>query len=165
MSKCELFLNNTDGTFTDVAQEANLTEIGFFDTFPSNNGTGFNGAWSVYPYFASENIIVNDIERGLFILRKSGTLSTNSPSFTDAFSISPNPTIQNPTIRAKQNETIQSVAAFNILGKEVFSQHHISESEFVLPVNNLPKGIYIVRINNQISKKLIHSMQGFMHSF
>ena len=48
-----------------------MTEIGFFDTHPENDGTSFSGAWSVYPYFASGNIIVSDIERGLFIVRKS----------------------------------------------------------------------------------------------
>ena len=48
-----------------------MTETDYFDTHPENNNTSFNGAWSVYPYFASGNIIVSDIERGLFILRPS----------------------------------------------------------------------------------------------
>ncbi|KAA5820905.1 choice-of-anchor B family protein [Algibacter amylolyticus] len=52
---------------------SNFTEIGYFDTYPTNNGTEFNGAWSIYPYFSSGNIIVSDIDRGLFIIRKSGS--------------------------------------------------------------------------------------------
>ncbi|WP_223032557.1 choice-of-anchor B family protein [Hanstruepera marina] len=48
-----------------------MTETGYFDTHPENNNTSFNGAWSVYPYFASGNIIISDIERGLFIVRPS----------------------------------------------------------------------------------------------
>ena len=55
---------------TDI-ENGNLTEIGFFDTFPSNNNTSFNGAWNVYPYFASGNIIISDIDGGLFIVKKS----------------------------------------------------------------------------------------------
>ena len=55
---------------SDIAGR-NLTEVGFFDTHPENNATSFNGAWSVYPYFASGNLIISDIERGLFIVRKS----------------------------------------------------------------------------------------------
>ncbi len=43
-------------------------EVGYFDTHPGSNGLGFNGAWSNYPYFPSGNVIVSDIERGLFIL-------------------------------------------------------------------------------------------------
>ncbi len=57
----------------DISQISNssFTEVGFFDTYPTNNSTEFNGAWNVYPYFASGNIIISDIERGLFIIRKS----------------------------------------------------------------------------------------------
>lgn len=55
---------------TNIANK-NITEVGFFDTYPTNNNTAFNGAWSVYPYFESENIIISDIDNGLFIVRKS----------------------------------------------------------------------------------------------
>ena len=51
----------------------NISEIGFFDTYPENNATSFNGAWNVYPYLPSGNIIVSDINRGLFVIRKSKT--------------------------------------------------------------------------------------------
>ncbi len=48
-----------------------MTEVGYFDTFPTNNSASFNGAWNVYPYFASGNIIVSDINSGFFVLKKS----------------------------------------------------------------------------------------------
>jgi choice-of-anchor B domain-containing protein len=48
-----------------------LNEIGFFDTYPENNNAAFKGAWSVYPYLPSGNIIISDIDRGLFVIRKS----------------------------------------------------------------------------------------------
>lgn len=54
-------------------ENKNFTEVGFFDTFPENNNTAFNGAWNVYPYLPSGNIIISDIERGLFVIRKSKT--------------------------------------------------------------------------------------------
>ena len=59
----------------DISEIGNetFTEVGFFDTYPTDDDTEFNGAWSVYPYFSSGNIIVSDIDRGLFIIRKSGT--------------------------------------------------------------------------------------------
>ncbi|MGH9347913.1 MAG: choice-of-anchor B family protein [Vicinamibacterales bacterium] len=44
-------------------------EIGFFDIYPADDGPEFNGAWSVYPYFASGTVLVNGIEQGLFLLR------------------------------------------------------------------------------------------------
>lgn len=59
----------------DVSNLGNktMTEVGFFDTFPANDNTAFSGAWNVYPYFPSGNIIISDIDRGFFIIRKSGT--------------------------------------------------------------------------------------------
>ena len=59
----------------DISQigSGTFTEVGFFDTYPADNASEFNGAWNIYPYFESGNIIVSDIERGLFIIRKSGT--------------------------------------------------------------------------------------------
>lgn len=55
---------------TSIAGGA-LTLTGYFDTYPTNDSTSFHGAWNVYPYFASGNIIISDIEGGLFIIRKS----------------------------------------------------------------------------------------------
>lgn len=49
----------------------NISEIGFFDTFPSSNSASFNGVWNVYPYFNSGNIVISDIEGGFFLVRKS----------------------------------------------------------------------------------------------
>ena len=46
-----------------------LLEVGYFDTYPSSNSTGYDGAWSNYPYFCSGRIAVSDINRGLFILQ------------------------------------------------------------------------------------------------
>ncbi len=49
----------------------NMNEVGFFDTFPDDDGADFNGAWNVYPFFKSGNIVISDIERGLFVVKKS----------------------------------------------------------------------------------------------
>lgn len=48
-----------------------MTEVGFFDSYPPDNSTSFHGAWNVYPFFASGNILISDIEGGLFIIHKS----------------------------------------------------------------------------------------------
>lgn len=53
---------------SDIANN-NLNEVAFFDIYPSSDSASFNGAWSVYPFFASGNVIVSGIEQGLYILR------------------------------------------------------------------------------------------------
>ena len=54
-------------------ENKDIKEVGFFDTHPENDNTFFNGAWNVYPYLPSGNIIISDINRGLFIIRKSNS--------------------------------------------------------------------------------------------
>ncbi|KAH7021373.1 uncharacterized protein B0I36DRAFT_354038 [Microdochium trichocladiopsis] len=48
-------------------------EVAFFDVRPEDDSVGgaatFNGAWSVFPYFNSGNILINSIERGLFSVK------------------------------------------------------------------------------------------------
>ena len=48
-----------------------MTEIAFFDTYPTHDDPSFNGAWNVYPFFESGNIAISDIEGGLFIVKRS----------------------------------------------------------------------------------------------
>ncbi|NND61598.1 MAG: choice-of-anchor B family protein [Flavobacteriaceae bacterium] len=62
---------------TDIAS-GTMVEEGYFDTYPNNNNANFSGAWSVYPYFGSGNIVISDINRGLFIV-KSANLDTTDP--------------------------------------------------------------------------------------
>jgi choice-of-anchor B domain-containing protein len=52
----------------DASDPANLIEVGRYDTSPNYQGSGFNGAWGVYPYLPSGNILVTDIEEGLYVL-------------------------------------------------------------------------------------------------
>tara|TARA_S200000501_G_scaffold224044_1_gene210085 strand:+ start:341 stop:1588 length:1248 start_codon:yes stop_codon:yes gene_type:complete len=52
-------------------ENKNMSEIGFFDTFPNQNSTTFDGAWNVYPFFESGVIAISDINGGLFLIKKS----------------------------------------------------------------------------------------------
>ncbi|MEM8999102.1 MAG: choice-of-anchor B family protein [Bacteroidota bacterium] len=71
----EFFLSNyTAGIrVLDISaiSSGTITEKGHFDTYPSNDTPSFDGVWSVYPYFDSGKIIVNDINSGLFVIRES----------------------------------------------------------------------------------------------
>jgi len=130
-------------------------EIGYFDTFPASNSASFNGAWSIYPYFASGNIIISDIERGLFVVRKSNTLSNPEFELSNSFTLSPNPTTSNATIKGTKDKLVNTIEIYNILGQKVFQQNNIFQETFVLPVKNYRAGIYLIKINQTISKKLI----------
>merc|ERR1712060_1029330 len=57
-----------------INEDRTLEEIGFFDVWPESNSAKFNGAWGVYPYFASGNIIVSSIEGGLFVVKSTNVV-------------------------------------------------------------------------------------------
>ena len=71
----------------DISQigNENITEIGFFDTYPDSDSANFDGAWNVYPFFASNNIVISDINRGFFLVREpsigqdTGVIAITSP--------------------------------------------------------------------------------------
>jgi choice-of-anchor B domain-containing protein len=48
---------------------ANLSQAGYFDTYPASNTASFSGAWSTFPYFGSGVVIISDINSGLFIVQ------------------------------------------------------------------------------------------------
>ena len=51
----------------DATRPWNLVETGHFDTSPFSGGN-FHGDWGVYPFLPSGNLLISDIENGLFIL-------------------------------------------------------------------------------------------------
>lgn len=53
----------------DITDPRNPVEAGFFDTYPLNNSAAFNGAWGTYPFLPSGNILVGDINSGLYIIK------------------------------------------------------------------------------------------------
>jgi choice-of-anchor B domain-containing protein len=54
-------------TITDVGRPQNMIEVGKYDTFTSLCA-GEVGAWGVYPYLPSGNIVVSNINEGLFVI-------------------------------------------------------------------------------------------------
>jgi choice-of-anchor B domain-containing protein len=64
----------------DIA-DGTLNEIGFFDSLPRSDSTAFDGAWSVYPYLPSGNLLLNG-RHGLFVLRFNDPRDTEPPDET-----------------------------------------------------------------------------------
>lgn len=59
-----------------------LSEVAFFDIYPQDDANEFNGAWSVYPFFASGNVVVSGIEQGLYVLQPNLGPSDDPPSIS-----------------------------------------------------------------------------------
>ncbi len=63
----------------DVANLSSVKEVGYFDTYPADDMPGFNGAWSAYPDLPSGNVLVSDMQSGLFILDPTAAMGPPVP--------------------------------------------------------------------------------------
>ena len=48
---------------TDIAN-GNLSEVGFFDIYPSSDSASFNGTWSNFPYYDSGVVVISGARAG-----------------------------------------------------------------------------------------------------
>lgn len=143
---------------SDIAN-GNMTETGYFDVFINGNSAGYDGAWNVYPYFESGNILISSLKYSSpdyvpgFYLVKSSTLSVDDNSLSN-FSLYPNPSINSVELNST-NTPISEISIYDLSGKLLLSKKYNSEININLNISNLASGIYLLKINNKKSIKLI----------
>ncbi|WP_299259263.1 choice-of-anchor B family protein [uncultured Aquimarina sp.] len=139
---------------SDIANK-NISEIGYFDSFPSSNSAGGGGAWNVYPYFDSGNIVISDINSGFLLVRQSNTLSVTDFTNKSDFAMYPNPTKSGITIEGINTSEIGKIEIFNVLGKKMREITKFDSSTSISFTLNYSPGIYLVRINDSTKKLII----------
>jgi choice-of-anchor B domain-containing protein len=130
-----------------------FTEIGYFDTYPANDSADFEGAWNVYPYFESGNIVITNYLSGGFFIVSPSLLSTDDNSLSK-FSLYPNPSTNYVEISSPETP-ISEIQVYDLSGKLVISNKYNSEVNINLNISSISNGIYLLKINNQVTKKLI----------
>lgn len=131
----------------------NIVEIGFFDTYQDNNDASYNGVWNVYPYFESENIMINDRSGGFFLVRSS-LLNNNDFSAVNTFVVYPNPASDELTIKSN-GDVISSISIVDVVGKVLFAESDLNSEIKNIDISSFSAGIYFVNINNNLTKKVI----------
>ena len=81
----------------DISDPNNITEVGYYDTYPQGETPNFHGAWGTYPFFSSGKILISDIETGLYVVYFEGAaeadaLDPNPPKNVVAYSDYTTPT-------------------------------------------------------------------------
>ncbi|RMA65819.1 choice-of-anchor B family protein [Ulvibacter antarcticus] len=130
-----------------------MTEIGYFDTHIENNEAGYNGAWSVYPYFESGNIVISDRTQGFVLVKKSEPLGISEVSASEVI-VFPNPASEEIVLQSEAG-FINKAVIVDILGNILFSEDVLTSEENRIDISNFSEGIYFLIINNTITKKII----------
>ena len=134
---------------SDIANQ-NMSEVGYFDTFPSNNNAGYDATWSVYPFFASKNIVISG-EEGFTVVRDAN-LGFNSHDVID-FSVFPNPAKERITINA--TTPIQKVEIYSMLGQKLMELDVTQNITQTINTSTLHTGVYLLTINNSTTQKFV----------
>lgn len=136
----------------DIANQ-NISEIGFFDTYPQDDSVNFDGLWNVYPYFDSGNLVLSDINTGFYVV-KNASLSTEIFDTVDNTKIYPNPATGFVNIISK-DQVLENIKIFNRIGQVVYEKSQIRDFNLSVDVSGFSRGLYLMKINDKTTKKLI----------
>ena len=140
----------------DISDQLNPINVASFNTYLMDDHDSYRGAWGVYPFLPSGNILVSDMQYGLYVLAPTENFSLiNAPE--DKLTLYPNPTAA--SIRLKSSEIGQTLdmTLFNLKGQIVMTKQ-ITQENNLIHVASLEQGVYILKAqeNNRVyQQKLI----------
>ncbi|MFK7983166.1 MAG: choice-of-anchor B family protein [Saprospiraceae bacterium] len=168
----------------DISNPTEPALVRYFDTYSPPNGTQYRGAWGVYPFLPSGNILLSDMQGGLFVFegmndncnsqsRNSNCLQSQICSLTptkdfslfNEIKLSPNPMIDRTSLIVNLSEALDNleVSLMTINGQVVKNWQYqnliagANDFSILLP-NSLPKGVYLLSLRSEqfkITKKVM----------
>ncbi|MCB0548911.1 MAG: choice-of-anchor B family protein [Phaeodactylibacter sp.] len=66
----------------DISDPANPEKVLFYDTYPEPDGPSYKGAWGIYPFLPSGNILLLDMQSGLHVFEGMGDNCAASQELT-----------------------------------------------------------------------------------
>ncbi len=168
----------------DISDQMNPKLVSFYDTYPQANDRRYKGAWGVYPYLPSGNILLSDMQTGLYVFEGMGdncntqsrtikSLESQSCNLTsvddfvvnNAIKISPNPASDQTSLIVNLSQTLDnlSISLLNINGQQLqtWNYRNVSagENDFsILLPNSLAEGVYFLSLRSNsfnLTKKLV----------
>ena len=140
----------------DISDPSNPIEVGNFDTYLPEDHDSYRGAWGVYPLLPSGNILVSDMQSGLFVLSPLENQNSSTNELEKKLSVFPNPFSDEIKILFSNLNDEIKLEIFDINGKIVIEKNIINQKEGInLKLNS---GVYFMHIEidgELLVKKLI----------
>ncbi len=145
-----------DGLYIhDLSDPTAPAEVASYKTYQLDDHISFRGAWGVYPFLPSGNVIVSDMQFGLFLFRVDGlSTSVDGPLQPMPFAVQavgPNPLQERLRISASAEASVEAVVELlDLQGRSVVAQSWRLASgenttELQLPAD-LAAGLYVLRL-------------------
>ena len=120
----------------DISNPSNPIQVNSYDTYLPNNHISYRGAWGVYPYLNSGNILVSDMQSGLYVFELS--VSTLISEQNSKARIYPNPINSSFTIN---NFNATKVEIIDFFGRKVRTER-LSQDINTFEKRNISNGFY-----------------------
>ena len=130
----------------DISDPNNPMQTWKYDTYLPDNHNSYKGAWGVYPYLPSQNIIISDMQTGLYIIKLENS-NTNIIKINVENDIYPNPATNKFTITSEADKII----IYNNLGIKV-AQKELNKKQDIIYRNQLSNGLYFYSLNKNGKK-------------
>jgi hypothetical protein len=126
----------------DISDPSNPIQVCNYDTYSPSSYNSYKGAWGVYPYLPSGNIIVSDMQSGLYVL--DCTVPVNSvKNINQNLNIYPNPAKDYFNV----NKDAKRIEIYDISGRKITQK--IIEIEHKFYREDIVNGLYIYRLFNK----------------
>ena len=126
----------------DISNPSNPIQICNYDTYSPASYNSYKGAWGVYPNLPSGNIIVSDMQTGLYVL--DCTVPVNSvKNINQNLNIYPNPAKDYFNV----NKDAKRIEIYDISGRKITQK--IIEIEHKFYREDIVNGLYIYRLFNK----------------
>ena len=129
----------------DISNPSNPVVVGSYDTYNPDDHDSYRGAWGVYPLLPSGNILVSDMQSGLFVLSPPENQNSNILENSIEVSIFPNPFNEEIIIQMNSNDNF-NISIFDIHGKMVLNEKKNTSCKLY---PKLDSGVYFLEVNSE----------------
>ena len=127
----------------DISDPFNPNQVNSYDTYLPNNHNSYKGAWGVYPYLISGNILVSDMQSGLYIIELNTTSTDIKKELFNTY-IYPNPILSSFKI---SNPFATSIKIYDISGRIILDKK-ITINNNTINRKGIKNGLYIYKLYN-----------------
>ena len=120
----------------DISNPSNPIQVNSYDTYLPNNHISYRGAWGVYPYLSSGNILVSDMQSGLYVFELSASTSISEQNLNTL--IYPNPINSSFSIN---NMNATKVEIIDVFGRKVRTER-LNQDINTFEKKNISNGFY-----------------------
>lgn len=129
----------------DIRDPQNIERVMYYDTSILEHDDTYEGAWGVYPFLPSGNILLSDMQNGLYVFESVDRL-LNTKDFDpieNEWDVFPNPVTDIFNISTKLDLSKFRIDLLNVEGQVVSTLENGPAYNL-----NVPSGVYFLRLSN-----------------